>query len=221
MATKVQHNELEKNHFKALKPYLQTNTPWCERTLEELLDRGFIQVSTIAEHAVAAVQGCRVVGEDAYDLEYGGDVKLSTVRTSSYGQAYSAPVTNIYGKTGWLYVQVYERKQDRFYWFAIPREAYSHIPKTSNIEIPFEMDGTPKRVNRCSVNWWDYELSTFEEMAVQGLDPGQLPQQPIKLAQAPAKKKTRRAKIKNIFDDLFYVDNTDQDFQDFLAKLQA
>jgi len=59
---------------------------------------------------------------------------------------------------------VYERKQDKFYYFLIPYSAYSHIPKTSNIEIPFNLDGSPKKINKCNINWWDYSKETFSEI---------------------------------------------------------
>jgi hypothetical protein len=59
---------------------------------------------------------------------------------------------------------VYERKQDKFYYFLIPYSAYSHIPKTSNIEIPFNLDGSPKRENKCQVNWWEFSKTIFLEI---------------------------------------------------------
>lgn len=232
MATKTQHITLERRHFEEVKHHLPEHTTWCANTVEKLLEKGFIQVSTVAEHAVAYQQGCDVVGQDANDLEYGGDVKLCSVRTSNYGCSYSAPVTNIHGKSGWLYVQVYERKQDKFYWFAIPREAYSHIPKTSNIEIPFELDGTPRRRNRCSINWWDYEQPDFKTMSIQGLTTQQLSKRGItppssvqlltslnqKLVQT--QRRTRRPKIaNNIFEDLFHVDYQDPDWAEFVNKV--
>jgi hypothetical protein len=69
-----------------------------------------------------------------------------------------------------LRVQVYERKQNQFFYFAIPRRAYKNIPKTSNIEIPFELDGTPRRTPRRKVyvNWWRYEEDSWKDMALKG-----------------------------------------------------
>jgi hypothetical protein len=122
-----------------------------------MLGLGIIQVSTAVEHAVAQQTNTRVISEDARDLSDGSDVKTCTARTHNRGRSYGAPVTNIGGKTGSLRVQAYERMQDRFYLFLIPREAYRHIPPSSNIEIPFESDGTPRRRNR----WWQHEVLSW------------------------------------------------------------
>lgn len=167
MATKLENLPLELAHFEHFKKYVPGCDWWDTRTVEDFLTRGRIQVSSTFEEAIATVSGFSVVSTNTHDISDGSDAKLSCVRTSGKGLNYSAPVTNIYGKTGILRVQVYERKQDKFYYFAIPRDAYSHIPRTSNIEIPFEMDGTPKRTNRCMVNWWDYEMASFTEMAIK------------------------------------------------------
>ena len=142
-------------------------------TVHKLLNMGILQVSTAFEHALAEAGDHEVVSLDRGDLYRDGaysDAKLSSVRTSGYGKRYSAPVTNIFNKTGILRVQVYERKQGKFYYFAIPRRAYIDIPKTSNIEIPFELDGTPRRkpTRKVYVNWWRYEVKTWNEMAVKG-----------------------------------------------------
>jgi hypothetical protein len=58
---------------------------------------------------------------------------------------------------------VYEREQDKFYYFRIPHRAYSHISSSSNIEIPFELDGTPRKVpmRPVKVNWWLYEVDSL------------------------------------------------------------
>jgi len=58
----------------------------------------------------------------------------------------------------------FERKYNKFYYFFIPYSSYAHIPKTSNIEIPFELDGTPRRKNKCKINWWSHEVKSFEEI---------------------------------------------------------
>ena len=167
MATKLENLPLELAHFEHFKMYIPDADWWDTPTVESLLKRGLIQVSTAFEEAIATVSGHTVVSENTHDVSDGSDTKLSSVRTSGYGKSYSAPVTNIYGKTGILRVQVYERKQNKFYYFAIPRESYSHIPRTSNIEIPFELNGTPKRDNRCTVNWWLFEELSFKAMATR------------------------------------------------------
>ena len=173
MATKLENLHLEIAHFDHFKQYIPGYKQCCERTVEKLLQAGILQVSTAFELALAKVGQHKMVSADCGDLYKDGvysDAKLSSVRTCSYGKSYSAPVTNIHNKTGALRVQVYERKQNKFYYFSIPHNAYLHIPKTSNIEIPFELDGTPRRIPMRSVsqNWWNYEVKSFKLMAVIG-----------------------------------------------------
>lgn len=172
MATKIEHQDLEVAHFNHFKDRIEGMKDQDPATIEFMLQKGMTQVSTAFENALADFGGHELVSQDRGDLYRDGaysDAKLATVRTSGYGLRYSAPVTNIFNKTGSLRVQVYERKQNKFFYFVIPRRAYKHIPKTSNIEIPFEMDGTPRRIPSRPVrqNWWRYEVSTWEEMATK------------------------------------------------------
>jgi hypothetical protein len=172
VATKIEHLGLEIAHFDHFKQHIPGMADCCANTVQKLLELGIIQVSTAFEQALAVVGGHKVVSLDKGDLYREGaysDAKLSTVRTSNYGKTYSAPVTNIFNKTGVLRVQIYERKQNRFFYFAIPRRAYIEVPKSSNIEIPFELDGTPRRTPRRKVyvNWWKFEVASWEEMAVK------------------------------------------------------
>lgn len=164
MATKMENNVLEVAHFHNFKECIPGFDAMCEQTINSLLELGVIQVSTAFEQALAYAGGHEVVSEDCGDLLRKGkysDAKLSTVRISSYGRNYSAPVGNIYHKQGCLRVQVYERIKQKFYYFVIPHRAYKHIPKSSNIEIPFEMDGTPKISN----HWWKWCEDSFEDLA--------------------------------------------------------
>jgi hypothetical protein len=166
MATKHENLGIETAHFNNFKNFIPGFGTFDTDTVHELLELGLIQVSTAFEHAVASVANLVVESQEGKDLSDGSDCKLSTVRTSSYGQSYSAAVGNVHTKTGALRVQVYERELDQFYYFVIPSNAYNHIKKTSNIEIPFELSGLPKRVNKCTVNWWRYEVETFQEMCM-------------------------------------------------------
>lgn len=154
MATKQANLALDRAHFNYVRQHLPGYESCYDRCIEWMLGMGIIQVSTAAEHAVARQAGVRVVGDDSADLSDGSDVKICTARTHNHGRSYGAPVTNISGKTGTLRAQVYERLQDRFYLFLIPRRDYEHVKSTSNIDIPFELDGTPRRSN----HWWRYEV---------------------------------------------------------------
>jgi hypothetical protein len=175
MATKLENLPLEIAHFNNIKSYVPGFTNLCEHTIDTVLKMGTLQVSTVFEHAVASAGGHDLVSKDEGDLYRAtdpqpySDAKLSTVRTYSYGRYYGAPVHNLYNKTGALRVQVYERKQDKFYYFVIPHHAYQHIGKSSNIEIPFFLDGTPRRNPTRVVyqNWWNYEVPDFTTMAVK------------------------------------------------------
>lgn len=164
MATKAENLHLDIAHFSAFQKYISTLKDLDQATILAMLQLGIVEVSTAFEHALADIMGTTVISKDWADLSCGSDAKLTSVRTSSYGTAYSAPVTNIKNKTGDLLVQCYERVQNKFYYFRIPNSAYSHIPPTSNIEIPFELDGTPRRINRCSVNWWKFEMPSFNAL---------------------------------------------------------
>lgn len=165
MATKLENVELELAHFNNFKHYIPNFDQMCKDTVALLAEVGLLQVSTGFEYAIAKVGGHTVISTDEADISDGSAAKLVSVRTYGYGKSYGAPVTNIYNKTGALRVQVYERKYNKFYYFVIPHRAYRHIGKKSNIEIPFHLDGTPRRINRAKYeNWWDYEVSSFEEM---------------------------------------------------------
>jgi hypothetical protein len=111
---------------------------------------------------------CKFIRESTVgrDFANGDDAKCVVARTHGYGTSYSAPVTNIHRKQGNLLITVYERKQDQWYLFKIPYIAYKDVPKSSNIDIPFELDGSPSRIPKKArkFNWWDYEVKTFKDL---------------------------------------------------------
>ena len=147
-------------------PYF-SKIPLITKFATKLLADDILQLGQLHEKAIS-VQ-CRMLREsaDGRDFENGDDAKLVAVRTSHYGASYSAPVTNIHVNRGKLLVSVYERKQNNWFFFKIPFSAYKHIPKTSNIEIPFDMDGTPRRENRSAVNWWKFEVKSMKEFGTK------------------------------------------------------
>lgn len=129
-----------------------------------------MQVSTAFEQALARANGTEVVSTDSHDLSDGSDAKLVTVRTSSGGKTYSAPVHGFKNKTGPLRVQCYERLTNKFYYFVIPYWSYCDMSGKSTIEIPFELDGTPRRVCKGKkkwANWWDFEVKSFKKLATE------------------------------------------------------
>ena len=100
------------------------------------------------------------MGKDFVD---GSDAKSSSARWSSNNTKYSANISDVANKKGLLRCVVYERQLDKFYYFLIPYSAYNHITKSSNIEINFNLDGTPKKNpgKNTIVNWWDFEVIDF------------------------------------------------------------
>ena len=156
MATKLSSLDLEISHFNNFKNYLPNTDSWCWETIENLLNMGLIQVSTVAEHAVAHTGGNTVVSEDSHDISNGDDVKLVTA--CWHREKYDARVVGITGKTGNLRVQVYCRNLNTFYYFVFPHSTYKAV---KGIELPFNYDHTPRKTN----HWWNWEVDSFEEMS--------------------------------------------------------
>lgn len=169
MATKLSNLALEKAHFNNIYDFLPNAELYCKKTVDMFLNQGLIQVSSAVEAAIATVGGYTVISEDHADLSDGSEVKLATVRIHREGTSYGAPVTNTKNKTGDLRVQVYERKQNKFYYFNIPHWAYSQVGSTSNIEIPFYLNGDPMEnyKPRKLPNWWNFRTDNFVQMSLK------------------------------------------------------
>jgi len=145
---------------------LHSKIPFLSALIRNFVKDEVISTAHLWEKAISVQLNLIRESKIDKDFQTGEDCKLVSVRTSSYGGSYSAPITGINRKTGNLIVACYERKKKKWYFFKIPHEAYKDIPKTSNIEIPFEMDGTPRRTPlgaRVYANWWDFEC-TFEQL---------------------------------------------------------
>lgn len=127
---------------------------------KEFLLSGEIQIETMLENAIERVGGPEKKSAFGMDFVDGSDAKKSCVRTRAHGKNYDGSVTGVANKVGSLRVMMYERKQNRFYFFVIPNEAYCGM---KYVEIPFTLDGEPKRKNR----FWNYEVQSFEEMATK------------------------------------------------------
>lgn len=168
MSTKDANLGIDESFFNALFPLAYPGV--CEKTLQvarDMLSDGVIQIETLLELAISKVGRIKRRSVEGMDFADGSDAKKSTVRTSTYERAYSAPISKVHAKKGLLRVMVYERKRDRFYYFVFPHESYRHIKASSNIDIPFELDGTPRRIPMRSVmvNWWSYEVDSFDRMS--------------------------------------------------------
>ena len=158
MATKTSNIGIETAHYNNFKEHVPGSATFCPNTMDKLLDIGLLQVSTAFEHALANKGGHQVVSENGRDISDGSDAKLATVRHRAKETAYSAHVSSTKNKTGKLRVQVYEKKQDKFYYFVIPFNAHN---KVKYLEIPFSLTGEPQRTN----HWWNYEVQTFDDLS--------------------------------------------------------
>jgi len=137
------------------------------KMMRQLVKDDVIQFGQMLEKAIS-VQ-CGLIRESGVgrDFTNGADAKLTSVRTCSRGRGYSAPVTSIKNKKGRLLIACYERKKKAWYFFSIPYHAYRDIPKSSNIDISFSLDGTPRRTpgrKTVKVNWWRYERKSIKDL---------------------------------------------------------
>ncbi len=135
---------------------------FCKNKLSD--EMKLLSTGSLLEQAISTRKKLtrhNTIGKDFVD---GSDAKSASVRWSSNNTHYGAPIHDIYNKKGLLRCVIYERLHDKFYYFLIPHEAYKNIPKSSNIEIPFNLDGTPKmdakRIR--NINWWQFEVSDFD-----------------------------------------------------------
>ena len=162
MATVSAHIKHEVKHFRNFQQYIPRYNSMCSKTIDTLLYNGMIQVSTAFEHALAKVGKFEVVSESGRDGSDGSDAKLVT--SCFHRGKCDAHVSNTKNKTGKLRVQVYEKHQNKFYYFVIPQHEHSTV---SYLEIPFHTDGSPKRVtyNGRISKWWAFEVETFKELA--------------------------------------------------------
>jgi hypothetical protein len=134
---------------------------FCKNVLS--VEHASLPSGTLLEIAISVQKGITrhpTIGRDFVD---GSDAKSASCRWSSNNRSYSAQISDISNKKGLLRCAVYERLHNKFYFFLIPHAAYAHIPKTSNIEVGFNLDGAPKRTpgNNTIINWWDFEVPDF------------------------------------------------------------
>jgi len=164
MAIHINQYELEKKYFEHVAPYLEGYDTLDQDTLEYLSSRGMLQVSTIVEHAIANQGGFEIISINECDGSDGCDIKMASVRIGSSLGSYRASVSNLKNKTGALRVICYERIFDKFYYFIIPNIEYN---SATTLEIPFEIDGTPKRQHigkKKFKNWWVFEVPDFDAL---------------------------------------------------------
>lgn len=140
-------------------PYY-SKIPLITKFVKKLVDDDVLSFGQLFEKAIEKQLGLVRESTAGKDFSNGDDAKCVVARTHNSGKSYSANVCSVHAKTGWLLVSVYERKQDKWYFFRIPHHAYKHIKKSSNIEIPFDLDGTPKLSN----HWWTHNVPSFTHL---------------------------------------------------------
>lgn len=126
-------------------------------------EMALLSTGSLLEQAISTAKGLTRHPTQGRDFVDGSDAKSASVRWSSLCKVYGAQIRDIHNKKGLLRCVVYERLQDKFYFFLIPHRAYQNIPKTSNIEIPFELNGDPRRNSKYvrNVDWWQFEVTDF------------------------------------------------------------
>lgn len=138
------------------------------------------------------------MGKDFID---NSDAKAASVRW--HGGSYSCPISDVHNKIGLLRCLVYERIQDKWYFFLIPHDAYKHIGPGSNIEIPFDNNGNPRRDYPArNVNWWTFEVDTIE--GILGDTPAEfvnLKEERIKAKQAKEARKAAKLEARRLKEE--------------------
>lgn len=86
--------------------------------------------------------------------------KEVTARTHFGGTVHSAAIGSFVNKVDGMRVKVHEPITDKVYYFVFPYASYSQVSKTTTIEIPFKLDGTPNRTNK----WWHFEVPNWSNM---------------------------------------------------------
>jgi hypothetical protein len=137
---------------------------WIQRSVFGKDD--VIQFGQLWEKAIEAQLKIVRESSEGKDFKNGDDAKLVSVRTHARGKSYGANIPGVHNKIGKLLVAVYEKKQRQWFFFKIPNTAFAYIASSSNIEIPFELDGTPRRIpkRRDATNWWKYEVASFQKL---------------------------------------------------------
>ena len=123
-------------------------SPW---TRDEL---AWLKYEDLFEIAIAATnKRIKITCAHGEDWSAGADGKVSVVRHHSSGKSYTAGIPGC-GNKKYVLALVYERIQDRFYYFAFPSWMREY-------SIPFHLDGEPKRANYM----WDYEVKSWSQLA--------------------------------------------------------
>jgi hypothetical protein len=139
----------------------------AEWNYNNMLLTGEIQIETMLENCITKLGGPQKTSMHYMDFDDESDAKKVCARYRSKGKGYDGQITGVIKKIGSLRVMLYERITAEFYYFVIPVSAYKGL---KHIEIPFHLNGEPKRITRNGIQkWWKYEVSSIEEMATKNV----------------------------------------------------
>lgn len=135
----------------------------------ELVADGDLQIETMLENALAVASGkYKRVAEATHDLDDGSDAKkvVSQFRCNNIDQdkwMNSFRISNTKNKTGLLRILAYSKYQQKFYFFAIPNEAYVNL---NILEIICDTSSgyrEPKGIPKGK--WNAYQVDSFKTLS--------------------------------------------------------
>ena len=136
----------------------------------QLVKDGDLQIETVLENAlVKTSRGAYTrVAEMCRDFCDGGDAKkaVSQFRNNSIARDMwmnSFAITNLKNKTGMIRALCYSKEQDKFYFFAIPYQAYKGM---NRVDIMLDNStgwSQPKGIPKGK--WTHYQVESFERLA--------------------------------------------------------
>ena len=143
--------------------------------LRDLVKKGWLQMDRIVEEAMAKKGSFEMVSISGMDFSDESDAKscVSSIRNNDKKRGtwtHSFEIRNITTKVGALRIIAYNKILDKFHYFYVPHNAYSHLKHSLSIiveqynrkaEEP-RWTGIPKKTRA----FWKYECATFEEMCL-------------------------------------------------------
>ena len=163
MSYKAEDKELTVAATKALMPVLLSHKWRNDPALLFAVKKGWIFPGKIVEDQMIEMSGgllkLNTNPNRSEDFDDYSDAKFLTVSPWKYENRASLDWQAFKNKKGALRMVIYERIQNRLYYFYIPRRAYKDMRV---IKIPFDRKtGDPKDTNK----WWAYEVDSFKELA--------------------------------------------------------
>lgn len=159
--------------FEFLYPYV-----WPNATTERLawaqedLRRGLLSIETMVEEAMSHVGGYRRDSVHGKDHEDGSDSKKVTscfrnnnIKDGRWTNSYIVSRTK--SKVGMLRILAYNRAQDKFDFYAIPKKYYGNAEK---VEIVLETwcycyeRPEPRGRDHKNRKWFEFKLDSWEEL---------------------------------------------------------